>query len=352
MAELSTLHTFVRGGDIRRPPDQIQLGSLGARLVRDKSVDGYMVERIFQSDPDRPDKQSPLARPGVEIAEGDVLLSINGRNVLSATDPGELLRNLAGKQALLRVKPKGSTEARDVIVKPISIQDENDLRYHEWEYQRRLLVDKASEGRFGYVHLRAMGSNDINQWMENYIPVFRREGLIIDVRHNNGGNIDSWILGRLIRKAWMYWQPRLGEPYWNMQQAFRGHMVVLCDQATASDGEAFTEGFRRLGLGKAIGMRTWGGEIWLTSSNVLADRGIATTGETGVFGPERKWLIESYGVDPDIVVDNLPHSTFMGKDAQLEAAIQHLKDLVKEKPVEKPIPPPYPDKSFKPAARK
>ena len=86
-----------------------------------------------------------------------------------------------------------------------------------------------------------------------------------------------------MRKAWMYWQPRVGRPYWNMQQAFRGHMVVLCDEWTASDGEAFAEGFRRLGLGKVIGTRTWGGEIWLSVSNDLADHGIATAAENGVF---------------------------------------------------------------------
>jgi hypothetical protein len=103
-----------------------------------------------------------------------------------------------------------------------------------------------------------------------------------------------------MRKAWMYWQTRTGKPFWNMQQAFRGHMVVLCDEFTGSDGEAFTEGFRRLGLGKGIGTRTWGGEIWLTSSNRLADRGIATAAEWGVFGSDRQWMIEGHGVDPDV----------------------------------------------------
>jgi len=203
------------------------------------------------------------------------------------------------------------------------------------------------DGKLGYVHLRAMGTDDIDQWIEEYIPVVTREGLIVDVRHNLGGNIDSWILDRLMRKAWMFWQARGGRPYWNMQQAFRGHMVVLCDERTASDGEAFVEGFRRLGLGKALGTRTWGGEIWLSGGNVLADRGVATAAENGVFGPEGQWLIEGHGVDPDIVVDNLPHATFEGKDAQLEAAVEHLKKLIREKPVEQPVVPKYPDKSWK-----
>jgi len=265
----------------------------------------------------------------------------------SAFSLDALLRNQADKQLLLRVAPKAGGAARDVVVTPVTLARETTMRYDEWEYTRRQAVEKAGQQKIGYVHLRAMGGNDIAQWQREFYPIFDRDGLIIDVRHNNGGNIDSWILGRLIRKAWMYWQSRVGVPTWNMQQAFRGHMVVLCDQNTGSDGEAFAEGFRRLGLGKLIGMRTWGGEIWLSASNFMADKGIATTGENGVFGPEGKWLIEGHGVDPDMVVDNLPHATFEGKDAQLDAAVKYLQQLIREKPVPFPAPPKYPDKSFR-----
>jgi tricorn protease len=148
-----------------------------------------------------------------------------------------------------------------------------------------------------------------------------------------------------MRKAWFYWQPRVGKPFWNMQYAFRGHVVVLMDERTASDGEAFAEGFRRLGLGKLIGTRTWGGEIWLSSSNVLVDRGIATAAELGVYGPEGQWLIEGHGVDPDVVVDNLPRATFDGKDEQLDAAIRHLEQLIRDQPVKDLPPPAFPKKA-------
>jgi len=190
-----------------------------------------------------------------------------------------------------------------------------------------------------------MGSSNVTEWYRDFYPVFNRQGLIVDVRHNRGGNIDSWILEKLMRRAWFYWQPRVGQTTWNMHWAFRGHMVVLVDEWTASDGEAFAEGFRRLGLGDVIGTRTWGGEIWLTSSNVLVDRGIVTAAEFGVFGPEGEWLIEGHGVDPDIVVDNPPHATFEGGDAQLQAAIEHLQELIRRDPRPVPSPPAYPDKS-------
>lgn len=345
VGELSALHTFVRGGDTRKPSDQIDLAGFGAELQRDEKAGGYIVRHIYLHDPDLPNTAPPLARPESLVKEGEVIVSIDGQNLLTVSDERALLRGKAGTQVMLQVKST-TGEIREVLVTPINAQDEGKLRYAEWEYSRRLKVDSESGGEIGYVHLRAMGADDMNQWARDYYPIYKRQGLIIDVRHNHGGNIDSWLLGKLLRQAWFYWQPRVGDPEWNMQYAFRGHIVVLCDQETASDGEAFTEGFRRFHLGKVIGIRTWGGEIWLSGSNVQADGGVATAGETGVYGPEGKWLIEGHGVDPDIVVDNLPHNTFGGTDAQLQAAIDLLKKEIQADPRPVPKAPPYPNKSF------
>ena len=348
VGELSTLHIFVRFGDERESPDQIRAASLGARLARDEAAGGWRVERIFRADPDYPDQFAPLARPGVDVGEGDVITAINGRSTLEVAHPEMLLRNQAGKQVLLEVKPRAGGEPRQAIVQPVSTERESNLRYEEWELTRRERVEELGRGQIGYVHLRAMGTQDMAQWAREFFPVFQRQGLIIDVRHNRGGNIDSWILGRLLRRAWFYWQPRVGDPYWNMQYAFRGHITVLCNEHTASDGEAFSEGFKRLGLGKVIGTRTWGGEIWLSSQRWLVDSGMATAAEIGVYGPEGNWLIEGTGVEPDIIVDNLPHATFKGEDAQLEAAVKHLQEQIENDPRPVPLTPKYPDKSFRP----
>ena len=344
VSELSALHIFVYGGDMREGQDQVLPASLGAELTRDSAAGGWRVTHVYRADPDYPATLSPLAQAGVDVRAGDVIQLINGVATLSVASPGDLLRRQAGKQVLVRVQPAGGGATRDVIVTPVTPAQAANLRYDEWEQSRREIVDSGGAGAIGYVHLRAMGSADIAHWARDFYPVFNREGLIIDVRHNRGGNIDSWMLEKLLRRAWFYWQPRIGSPYWNMQYAFRGHMVVLCDDWTASDGEAFTEGFRRLGLGKVIGTRTWGGEIWLSSSNVLVDRGIATAAEFGVYGPEGQWLIEGHGVDPDIVVDNPPHATFGGTDAQLAAAIAYLQKQIREHPVPVPPPPAYPRK--------
>ncbi|HUI10344.1 MAG TPA: S41 family peptidase, partial [Bacteroidota bacterium] len=345
VGELSALHTFVYGGDVRRAQDRINLASLGALLRRDDAAGGYRIERIYRADPNLSDVVSPLARPGLTIREGDVILTINGTSVLSVDSPDRLLENTAGQQVLLHIRGEGG--AYDAVVKPLSAAEDRNLRYGEWEETCRQTVERKGGGDIGYVHLRAMGGGNYGEWVRGFYPVFDRKGLIIDMRNNQGGNIDSWILEKLMRKAWFYWQDRVGKPYWNMQYAFRGHMVVLCNEWTASDGEAFTEGFRRLGLGKVLGTRTWGGEIWLSSSNVLVDKGIATAAEDGVFGPEGDWLIEGHGVDPDTIVDNLPHATFTGQDAQLDAAIRYLQEEILVHPVEPPKPPKYPDKSFR-----
>ncbi|MEC7565727.1 MAG: S41 family peptidase [Planctomycetota bacterium] len=349
VGELEALHIYVRGGEHRDADPGASPASLGAILTRSDEQQGYLVEHVYQTDPDYPDRIAPLARPEVAVAAGAIIRQVNGVDVLSVPHINRLLNNQSGKQIRLQVQDAQQKPLRDVVVRGVSMAQEADMRYDQWEYTRRQVVEDSGNQRIGYVHLRAMGQANIAEWAREFYPVHDRQALIIDVRNNRGGNIDSWILEKLLRQAWFYWKPRVGRPYWNMQYAFRGHMVVLCNERTASDGEAFAEGFRRLGLGKVIGTRTWGGEIWLSINNRLVDRGYASAAQTGVYGPEGKWLIEGHGVDPDIVVDNLPHATFSGQDAQLEFAIKYLLEEIKKDPRAVPTPPAYP---VRPGARK
>ncbi len=344
VGEISALHTFVGGGDQRLSPDQIPTGFLGATFK--KEGQGLLITHIYRSDPDFPETSSPLNKPELHIREGQRIIAVNNVPLSQVADIAVLLENKVHIPVKLTLTD-AADRPFDEVVRPISANEEYGLKYGEWELTRREKTEAMSNNEIGYIHLRAMNAGDMDAFVRQFYPIFDRKGLILDVRHNFGGNIDSWVLERLMRKAWMYWQGRAGGPYWNMQEAFRGHLVILCDQVTASDGEAITEGFRRLGLGKVIGMRTWGGEIWLTGSNRLVDNGAATAAEFGVFGPEGKWLIEGHGVDPDIMVDDLPFETFAGKDAQLEAALDYLKKKIAAEPVDVPKAPPHPDKSFK-----
>jgi len=345
--ELAALHHFVYGGDRRTAPQRIAQASLGARYERDEATGGFRITTIYRHDPDFPDEAAPLRAPDVDAAVGDVITMIDGVDAADLPHPHAALRGLVGRQVRLRLVDGETGAERDVIVEPISPGAESSLRYRQWELERADRVAEATEGRVGYIHLRAMGGGNISEWYRDYQHLWRKEGLVIDVRRNNGGNIDSWILSRLIREAWMFWNHRgVSAPAWNMQQAFRGHLVILVDHRTSSDGETVAEGFRRLGLGPIIGTRTWGGGIWLTSSNYLVDGGIATAGEFGVYGPEGAWIIEGPGVTPDVIVDNLPHATYLGEDAQLEAAIEHLLERIAEEPVVVPDPPPGKDLSL------
>ena len=346
VSELSALHTFVYGGEKRTSPDRIRQGALGARLQKDSLKGGYAITHIYNGDPDFPEERSPLCQPQLKIKTGDIITKINGINVFGVKNINQLLSQKQGIEVRLSLKNNDGKEY-DQIIKPVSIGADADLRYSEWEYARRQQVEEQTNNQVGYIHLRAMSGDDFDHFVKGYYPVFNRQGLIIDVRNNRGGNIDSWLLSRLLRKAWFYWQSRAGKPTWNMQYAFRGHIVVLCNEKTASDGEAFSEGIKRLNIGKVIGTRTWGGEIWLTSSNRLVDGGIATAAEMGVFSADGQWLIEGHGVEPDIVVDNLPYSTYNGQDAQLDAAIGYLKKEIAKNPVPVPKVPPFPDKSVK-----
>ncbi len=342
VGELSALHTSVRGGDVRTGSDNVRVASLGARFSKTDS--GFRIDYVYQSDPDYPEEMSPLADPYLGVDEGDVIEAVNGTPTATVAHIGSLLRNQVDQQVRLTIRSANTGEARDVIVAPTG--DERNLRYSDWQYTRRVRADEGSDGQIGYVHLRAMSGDNLTEWYRQFYPVWNRPGLIIDVRRNSGGNIDSFILEKLMRQAWMWFKGRTGEPYPNMMYAPIGHMVVLVDQNTASDGEAFADGFRRLGLGKVIGKRTWGGEIWLGSQNRLTDMGLARAPMSGVYA-DGEWLIEQIGVVPDIVVDNPPHATFNGADAQLEAAIEYLLAEMERDPRTAPQAPAYPNRGFR-----
>lgn len=343
--ELSVLHAGAGGGDMPSDDKYIRVASLGANTSRDEANGGYRIDYIYQGDPDYydfGDWRSPLKDPYLDIREGDIITRVNGRDALSATDLGELLRNQAGKQVRLTIK-RGNT-SKDVIVKPGG--GSYWLRTLDWEYNNRLKVEKESENQIGYLHMNAMTNWDIGHFYREFFPVFNKKGLIIDMRFNAGGYTDAIILEKLLRQPYMYVKDRTGEPFWRMDKSFRGHIVVLTNEITGSSGEAFLIGFKRLGLGTIIGKRTWGGQIWLNSSNKLTDKGVMNAPMRGVYGPEGEWLVEGRGFEPDIELDNLPHETYMGKDAQLDAAIKLLQEKIEGDPREVPPVPEYPDKSF------
>ena len=336
LSELNVLHSQVRGGEYSQPRERASTATLGAQLSM--ASNGLQIDSIYRVDPDLPDQAAPLSAPGVNARVGDVITHVNGRSV---SHPGQLmhtLRGQSGKQVLLNLQRNG--EALQTVVEPVSGGRDHRLRYETWVQNNRDKVTEASDGTFGYLHLYAMGGGDIASFAREFYANYQKEGLIIDVRRNRGGNIDSWIIEKLLRRAWSFWQPRIGEGYTNMQQAFRGQLVVLTDQLTYSDGETFAAGVKALDLGPVIGKQTTGAGVWLSGRNTLADRGVARVAETPQHAMDGRWILEGSGVVPDITVDNLPFATFHGGDAQLERGIQVLRGLLRENPYPKlePLP--------------
>jgi tricorn protease len=176
VGELSSLHIFVVGGDFREGPDQVQPAALGAGLARDEKEGGYRIEHIYRSDPNFPERLSPLAKPGLNLKEGDVIQSINGVAVLTAPGLPALLRNQAGRQTLLSVKPASDSKQRDVIVTPISLGRDADLRYGEWEYTRRQSYVRLEQFQTQTPPARVAGFSALRQIVRHLRPCLRAAG--------------------------------------------------------------------------------------------------------------------------------------------------------------------------------
>ena len=331
IAELGTLHSQVNIGDVRKAHDGSEPGFLGADLRREAY--GYRIAHIYRSDPELPDERAPLARSEVDVQEGDLITAVNGRTVAGVPDIALLLANQARNQVLLTLDRKG--RSLKTVVVAIDGRTNSALRYGDWEESRRRRVEAASGGKIGYLHLRAMTGDDIGAFAREFYAQYDKDGLIIDVRRNNGGSIDSWIIEKLLRRTWAFWAPRNGTKHFtNMQQTFRGRLVVLVDERTYSDGETFAAGIKALHLAPLIGRTTAGAGVWLSDDNTLVDHGRARAAELGQYAlADGTQLVEGKGVTPDIEVDNPPHATFLGEDAQLEKALSVLQDQLKSDPV-------------------
>lgn len=330
MGEVSTLHSQIVPGELRIADDGSVPAFLGGTF--EKQANGFRITHIYRSEDELPGERAPLAQAGLDIRIGDVILAVNGKPAAAANDLSELLQNLAGQQVLLKVA-RGTAE-HAFIVTPVNAERQARLRYTDWEQGLRQHVDTVSANKIGYLHLRAMTPADMNAFVRDFYANIDRDGLIIDVRRNNGGNIESWVIEKLLRRVWMVWQGRNGAMFTNTQKTFRGHLVVLADEQTYSDGETFVAAIESLKLGTVVGKRTAGAGVWLGDGNALIDKGRARVAEEAQYLiSNREWLIEGSGVAPDVEVDNLPHATFGGTDRQLETAIRLLQEKMKTAPI-------------------
>jgi tricorn protease len=344
IGELNNGHTYVGGGERPETP-RIKLGLLGAELSRDPATKAYRIERILPGENWDKHTRSPLTAQGVNVKVGDYILAINNTPVSGLANLYDGLIGTADKQVILRVNSKPSDDgARDVTVVPTA--DESPLYYVAWVQKNIDYVSKKTNGEVGYLHIPDMGRPGLNEFTKLYFPQIRKKALIVDVRGNGGGFVSPLVIERLRRALVMVGIARNGVPQTDPPQTFLGPMVTLIDEFSASDGDIFPYRFKTLGLGKLIGKRTWGGVIGIRDSLPLVDGGQFFKPEFAPYSKEGKgWIIESHGVDPDIVVDNDPAKEFRGEDQQLDRAIQEIQEELKTKRYDLPPVPPYPNRN-------
>lgn len=339
-AQLGILHSQVRAGDLPGDSENPEMAFLGASYTA--LAQGLRIDRILRSEDDLVALRPPLRRPGVDVQVGDVIRLVDGRPVASLGDLRRALAGKAGQQVRLDLTRAGISLS--TIVEPMTIQGLQTASYFDHVEDKRTATERLSGGKVGYISLRAMGGGDIASFARDWFPQLDKPGLIIDVRNNNGGNIDSIIVAMLMRRAWAFWAKPdgTGIPTTNMQNAYRGHVAVLIDERTYSDGETFAGAVKALGLAPLIGQRTAGAGIWLSDRNRLADDGGVRIAENAQYSIDGRWIIEGYGVSPDYEVDNPPLASFKGEDAQLQAAIALIAQKLAREPVRALMPRPLP----------
>ncbi len=345
IGELSNSHTYVGGGDF---PElhPVNVGLLGADYEADAASGMYRIKKIFTGENWDAHTRSPLTEPGVNVKEGDYLIAINGRALRAPQTPDELMVNTANEVVTLTVNSKPAAEgARKVVVKPIA--DEFSLRELNMIETNRKKVDAASGGRIGYVYLPDMEDAGLNEFVKQYFPQIRKEGIIFDVRYNGGGFVDQLIFERLRRVLAGMESARNWEPNTVPGNVFHGYMACVTNHYAASDGDFFSYMFKHYKLGPLIGERTWGGVRGIRGMMPLMDGGYISRPEFSLYGLDSKWLIENRGVQPDVVVDNPPDLVVKGRDPQLEKAVEMLMEQIKANPKKLPAVPPdlptYPD---------
>lgn len=331
--ELGTSHAYELGGDYRPEPAWRQ-GFLGADLER-TTAGGWRVARIPRGDGWEEEARSPLAAPGVGIRRGDRLLAVDGHVVDGEVSPQQRLVDRAARTVLLTVR-SGRRKPRTVAV--TALKQEHDLRYRDWVEANREQVHGATGDRVGYLHIPDMGARGFAEFHRYFPAEALRDGLIVDVRHNRGGNVSALLLEKLLRRRIGYGVTRYGEPDPYPEDAPMGPMVALTDEYSGSDGDIFSHAFKLYRLGPLIGKRTWGGVIGVWPRHALVDGTVTTQPEFAHWFEDVGWGIENYGTDPDLEVDITPQDAAAGRDPQLERGITEILRIVDER---QPAPPDF-----------
>ncbi|MBQ6298866.1 MAG: PD40 domain-containing protein [Bacteroidales bacterium] len=343
ISELTVGHAYITSGEVPEIP-RVATGLLGGKFSKDAKTGAFRIDHIYKGASWDKSLVSPLDGAGINAKVGQYITNVNGTPASELKDIYEALVGKAGKTVSLVIAETASgNNARTVYVKPVA--NESQLAYYEWVQKNIEKVDKASNGQIGYIHIPDMSTEGLDMFTKLFYTQLDKKALIIDDRMNGGGNVSPMILERLQREVYRMTMSRNGGRNSTVPEAtFYGPKVCLIDKYSSSDGDLFPYGFRKLGLGKLIGKRSWGGIVGISGSRAYLDGQDMRTPFFTSYSTEGQWIIEGHGVDPDIDIDINPFEDYVGKDAQLDKAIEVLKAELKNWP-ELPGTPNAPDKS-------
>lgn len=343
IGELNTGHAYVNGGD--KPSfNNIKMGLLGAEFEKDKKTGYFIITKIYKGENWNETKRSPLVGIGLNINEGDYLISINGKDLADVKNFQSLLIDKANKIIEIETNTKPTPkDSKKYLIKPID--DESDLIYFNWVQNNIKKVSDATNGEVGYIHVPDMSAVGLNEFVKYYYPQLSKKALIIDDRGNGGGNVSTMLIERLRREMSMMAMSRdVPVPNAKPDGMLNGPKVLIIDQYSASDGDLFPYQFRKHKLGPIVGVRTWGGVVGIRGSLPFVDGASLHKPEFAHYD-ENGWIIEGIGVEPDIVVNNDMYQEFLNIDNQLEKAIEVIKDELVIYKKSLPEIPEFPNKS-------
>jgi len=343
VGELNTGHCYINWGDFPRVK-RVEGGLLGAKLKADQKSSRFIISKIYKGENWNESTRSPLTEQGINVKEGDYLISLNGHDITTKDNPYKFLENKVEKRIPIVVNSEPVEKgAREFLIKPI--KSELNLFYMDWVNSRREMVDKLSNGKIGYFHVPNTSVQGNRELFKGFYAFRNKDALIIDERYNGGGFIPDVMTELLTRKILSYWGRRGLIPSQTPGAAHEGPKVMLINHYSASGGDAFPYYFRKKKLGTLIGTRTWGGLVGLSGNPALADGGYTSVPTFGFIDTEGNWAVEGVGVYPDIEVYDRPELVAKGEDPCIKKAVEVLLAELKKNPSKKIKKPDDPDRS-------
>jgi tricorn protease len=315
---LNSSHTGIRGPGGRRT--ESPSAHVGAKW--EFTANKVILKRII--------KDGPLYDQKGDIAAGDELTAVNGKPVEVTKNIWTYFNGLLDKRVTLSFMSGKLKKTVDVSVKPISSGQENRLLLEEWIASRREIVKQKTGDKAAYIYMRAMGGGDLRRFLKELerdaVP---REGLILDLRYNFGGNVHDRVLQALMKPVYAKWRMRgLSETPQSTFGVTGKPVVLLVNEVTLSDGEMTANGFKTLKRGPIVGNKTYGWLIFTTGVGLM-NGGYFRLPFWGCYTLDGKDLETSGGVKPDILIVNNLNDNLQGQDPQLERAVEKIMELIK-----------------------